>query len=151
MALTNSVDSKVEVNRLQNRIIDEIFFALGMRRSGLLRRLFGPLFLKPAHHFASIVAKYQAMVPEIGFWTHCPSGFTEFQHDCKCSWVGTGSINWSIDHCFQPCRWSGYPRCSILLLPQRHEDHGLRCWFSSHYEFYSHGADLIRPFCHPEL
>ena len=67
MALNDSVDSNVEVNRLQNRIIDEIFFAFGMRRSGLLRRLFGPLFLKPAHHFASIVAKYQAMVPDIGF------------------------------------------------------------------------------------
>lgn len=56
-----------EVIRLRDRIIDEIFFAFGLSRNGLARKLLGPIVSYPAAHFAAIVAKYQAMVPELGF------------------------------------------------------------------------------------
>lgn len=68
----------IEVVRLQNRIIDEVLFALGMARTGWARSLFGPLFLWPAHHFASIVEKYQIMVPEIGFGLTARQALPEF-------------------------------------------------------------------------
>ena len=42
--LIPSPDQK-EVTRLQNSIIDEILFALGMSRTGWARNLFGPLFI----------------------------------------------------------------------------------------------------------
>ena len=67
-----------EVMRLQNRIIDEVLFALGMARTGWARSLFGPLFLWPAHHFAAIVAKFQSMVPEIGFGLTARQALPEF-------------------------------------------------------------------------
>ncbi len=72
-----SPDQK-EVMRLQNRIIDEILYALGMSRNGWVRNLFGPAFLWPAHHFATIVAKYQVMVPEIGFGLTARQALPEF-------------------------------------------------------------------------
>lgn len=56
-----------EVTRLQNHIIDEIFFAFGLSRNGWLRRISGPIFMWPAHHFAWLIARYQGLVPKIGF------------------------------------------------------------------------------------
>jgi hypothetical protein len=45
-------ETKVQV--LRDRIIDEIFYALGMKRSGLARRLLGRLFYLPAVHFSTM-------------------------------------------------------------------------------------------------
>lgn len=70
-----------EVTRLQNRIIDEILFALGMRRTGWARDLLGPLFLWPAHHFASIMAKFQVLIPEIGVGSTARKMLPEFNAD----------------------------------------------------------------------
>ena len=61
-----SLDQK-EVSRLQWHILGEICFAFGFSRTGLARKVIGPLFTLPARHFARIVARYQAMVPQIGF------------------------------------------------------------------------------------
>ncbi len=40
----------------REKIVDEIFYALGLSQSGLLRRLLGPLFRLPAHRLAQIAA-----------------------------------------------------------------------------------------------
>jgi len=78
MVKANPFTDHKKVIQLQNRIIDEIFFAFGMSRSGWARKLFGPMFLWPARHFAFIVAKYQAMVPEIGFGLTARKALPEF-------------------------------------------------------------------------
>jgi len=44
---------------LQNRITDEIFFALGLPRSGLARRALGSLFYTPAHRFGRVAANFE--------------------------------------------------------------------------------------------
>jgi len=67
-----------EVTRLQRRILDEIAFAFGVRRNGWMRQLFGWLFILPARHFARIVAKYQAMVPGLGFGETARSALPDF-------------------------------------------------------------------------
>ena len=48
-----------QVTVLQNRITDEIFFALGLGRSGFLRRALGSLFYAPAHRFGRIAANFE--------------------------------------------------------------------------------------------
>lgn len=40
----------------REKIIDEIFYALGLSRRGLMRRLLGPLFRLPANRFSQIAA-----------------------------------------------------------------------------------------------
>ena len=50
-------DQQVAV--LQNRITDEIFFALGLPRSGFLRRAFGSLFYQPARRFGRVAANFE--------------------------------------------------------------------------------------------
>ena len=45
------------VAAIRNSITDEICFALGGSRTGLLRWLLGPLFYLPAQHFAHIFAR----------------------------------------------------------------------------------------------
>lgn len=44
------------INPIQSAITDEIFFAFGLRRRGLLRRVFGWLFTLPARRFAKYMA-----------------------------------------------------------------------------------------------
>jgi len=45
-----------QVSLLRERIIDEIFLAMGLSKTGILRQRLGMLFRYPAHRFASIFA-----------------------------------------------------------------------------------------------
>ena len=51
---------------IRNRIVDEIFFALGLGRSSWLRRILGPLFYLPANHLAQIAASLEDEAPRTG-------------------------------------------------------------------------------------
>lgn len=51
---------------IRERIVDEIFFALGMGRTGRMRRVFGPLFYLPANHLARIGAILEEEAPCTG-------------------------------------------------------------------------------------
>lgn len=79
-----------EVSRLQWRIIDEICFAFGFSRNGFIRRIIGPLFTLPARHFARIVARYQAMVPQIGFGLTAREALSDF--NTRASITGEGCL-----------------------------------------------------------
>ena len=45
-----------QVTAIRNRVVDEVFFALGLGRSGWARRYLGPLFYLPAGHLAQIAS-----------------------------------------------------------------------------------------------
>jgi hypothetical protein len=83
MDRTTGIQFEDEVIRLRNRIIDEIFFAMGLGRASRLRKVFGTLFNRPAGHFARIVAKYQAMVPEFGFGATAEKALPDFNASVK--------------------------------------------------------------------
>jgi hypothetical protein len=51
---------------IRERIIDEIFFALGMQRQGSMRRVLGRLFYAPANHLARIAAILEDEAPRSG-------------------------------------------------------------------------------------
>lgn len=51
---------------MQARITDEIFFALGFSRSGILRRLFGWVFYLPTRRFARLFSRADEAVKEGG-------------------------------------------------------------------------------------
>ncbi len=55
-----------QVNQLAARITEEIFIALGMKRNGLMNRIFGPLFRLPTRRFARIAARFENDVAEMG-------------------------------------------------------------------------------------
>jgi 1-acyl-sn-glycerol-3-phosphate acyltransferase len=50
------------VKRIQSAITDEIFYALGLQRRGVLRRAFGWIFSLPTRRFAQIMAEVDAAV-----------------------------------------------------------------------------------------
>src|SRR5512140_3724694 len=54
------------VLKLRERITDEIFFALGFTRTSLARRALGPLFRRPATHFARIADRLETEVSRAG-------------------------------------------------------------------------------------
>jgi hypothetical protein len=56
---------------LQQRITDEIFFALGFGKTGLMRRLFGWMFLLPTLRFARIFAGADAEIAQRGLSAGC--------------------------------------------------------------------------------
>ncbi len=51
---------------MRERITDEIFFAIGFTRTSLARRLLGPLFRRPAGHFARIADRLETEVSQNG-------------------------------------------------------------------------------------
>jgi hypothetical protein len=51
---------------IRNRIIDEVFFALGLGRSSGWRRALGPLFYLPANHLSRIGAILEEEAPRSG-------------------------------------------------------------------------------------
>lgn len=53
----NKPSEKEQVRVYREKIIDEIFYALGLSRSGIMRRLLGPLFRPPANGFGRIAAR----------------------------------------------------------------------------------------------
>lgn len=46
-----------QIDQLRERITDEIFFALGFKKQGIMRRVFGRLFYLPTHRFARMFAE----------------------------------------------------------------------------------------------
>jgi hypothetical protein len=58
------VNSRAEL--LSARITGEILFALGLKRDGWTRRVFGPLFRLPARRFGTIFAELEDEVPYSG-------------------------------------------------------------------------------------
>jgi hypothetical protein len=52
----NKSAEQEEVRGYKEKIIDEIFYALGLSRSGVMRRLLGPLFRPPANRLGRISA-----------------------------------------------------------------------------------------------
>ncbi len=63
--MTPDVDDDAEV-AFRERIITEIFYALGRRRTGPARRFLGPLFRPPAGRLARIAAKADAEAARTG-------------------------------------------------------------------------------------
>ena len=56
-----------QIDNLRNTIIDEIFYALGLTRTGWTRRAFGRIFHRPATRFATLAANFDNTVAERGF------------------------------------------------------------------------------------
>lgn len=61
-----SEQEEVEVAAYREKIIDEIGYALGIGRSGVMRRLLGPLFKRPADRFGRIAARADSEVESSG-------------------------------------------------------------------------------------
>lgn len=55
-----------DIDHMRERITDEIFFALGFKRDGALRQLFGRLFYQPTQTFAKIFATADEAVGQAG-------------------------------------------------------------------------------------
>lgn len=60
-------DSTTKLKILRNSLLDEIFKAVGASESGLLRRLFWPLFWVPAQRFSKIGYRFNQIVTTSGF------------------------------------------------------------------------------------
>jgi hypothetical protein len=67
-----------QVRILKQRITDEIFFALGLGRSGFARRALGGLFSLPAGHFARICARLENEVSRGGLQAGALSVLDDF-------------------------------------------------------------------------
>jgi hypothetical protein len=70
--------SKSEVNNMRERITDEIFNAFGLRRRGVMRRIFGGLFYLPTSNFARIMASADDVVGKEGLSRGCHSVLPDF-------------------------------------------------------------------------
>ncbi len=64
---------------LQNRITDEIFFALGLPRQGVVRRALGALFRRPAERFGQIAARFESEVRRAGLGAGACSVMRDFR------------------------------------------------------------------------
>ena len=51
-----------QIDQMRERITDEIFLALGLRKDGIPRRLFGRLFYLPTSRFVHMFAEADAAV-----------------------------------------------------------------------------------------
>lgn len=60
------ISNQTSLSQIQARITDEIFFAFGLNRTGILRSLFGWLFYWPTKRFAHIFAMADEIVKEGG-------------------------------------------------------------------------------------
>jgi len=79
-----------EVAVYREKIIDEIGYALGIGRNGIMRRLLGPLFRRPASRFGRIAARADAEVESSGISGGARRVLTDFS--LIVSARGTGSI-----------------------------------------------------------
>jgi len=59
------------VNQIQSAITDEVFYALGLKRRGTLRRIFGWAFTRPTRGFSNIMAKVDTAVEDGGPQAGC--------------------------------------------------------------------------------
>ena len=62
----NPLSEEEEASAYREKIIDEIGYALGIGRTGLMRRLLGPLVKRPADRFGRIAARADAEVESSG-------------------------------------------------------------------------------------
>jgi len=69
---------KQQIDTMRERITDEIFLALGLSKTGLLRRLFGKLFYLPTHRFVEIISHADEAVGEGGMSNGCRSVVHDF-------------------------------------------------------------------------
>ena len=58
--------NQAQVDTIRETITDEIFYALGLSRSGWSRRIFGTLFRAPASRFAELAVSFDNTVSEQG-------------------------------------------------------------------------------------
>ncbi len=59
------------INQIQSAITDEVFYALGLNRRGILRRIFGWVFAKSTLGFSNIMAKVDNAVKQGGPQAGC--------------------------------------------------------------------------------
>lgn len=59
--------NQAQVDTIMETITDEIFYALGLSRSGWARRVFGTIFRRPASRFAELAVSFDNTVSEQGF------------------------------------------------------------------------------------
>jgi len=59
--------NQAQVDTIRETITDEIFYALGLSRSGWARRVFGTIFRRPASRFAELAVNFDNTVSEQGF------------------------------------------------------------------------------------
>lgn len=60
-----------QIDQMRERITDEIFFALGFKKRGLMRRIFGRLFYLPTNRFARMFAEADEAVGREGIPAGC--------------------------------------------------------------------------------
>ena len=58
--------NQAQVDTIKETITDEIFYALGLSRSGWSRRVFGTIFRRPASRFAELAVSFDNTVSEQG-------------------------------------------------------------------------------------
>ena len=67
LLITDQAAYEAQVTLHQNTITDEIFFALGMGRGGLPRRILGPFFRTPARRFGRVAANFENVTTRAAF------------------------------------------------------------------------------------
>jgi hypothetical protein len=82
--------TKQQINQMRDRITDEIFGALGLRKQGVIRRIFGSLFYLPTNNFARIMASADDEVGKAGISSGCKSILPDFNVHLKT--LGTENI-----------------------------------------------------------
>jgi hypothetical protein len=88
-AITSAPTYDEQVAVLRARITDEIFFALGLSRSGVLRRAFGSLFYLPANRFGHVAAHFENETTRAGL----SAGALSVMHDFSLSATTSGAEN----------------------------------------------------------
>ncbi len=68
-----------KINPIQSAITDEIFYALGLKRRGLMRRVMGWWFSRPANRFSQYFAEADAQVPGGGLPAACQTLIDKFE------------------------------------------------------------------------
>jgi hypothetical protein len=81
--------SIASVDAMRERITDEVFYALGLRKSGTLRKLLGRLFYRPTQRFARIFAAADDAVGRAGM----PAGCASVVHDFGVRVTSRGTEN----------------------------------------------------------
>jgi len=60
------LNKKTSIERMRERITDEIFYAFGLKRDGLLRRKFGHWFYRSTQRFSDMFARADELTPQEG-------------------------------------------------------------------------------------
>ena len=93
-----------QVRILRERITDEIFLALGMSKTGILRRNLGWLFRLPTQRFASIFSSADQAAREIGTFRRWPGITAQSDRALPGARVGKPAARRATDRCLQSPR-----------------------------------------------